>query len=105
MEDAERSPDQRRLDGNSVGGILGEIFAFEVTMAEVACGRCGTAHGVGAQLAYMSAIGTIVRCAASCNHALIRVTQDEERGRNYLDLRGLSYLMIEDAHRAPPVTR
>jgi hypothetical protein len=104
MDDAERSTDQRRLDGNAVGGILGEIFAFEVTMAEVACGRCGTAHRVGAQLAYMSEIGTIVRCA-SCDHALIRVARDEERGRNWLDLRGFSYLMIKDAHRAPPVTR
>jgi hypothetical protein len=104
MDDAKRGMDERRLDGNAAGGILGEVFTFEMTMAEVACGRCGTANRVGAQLAYLSQIGTIVRCV-SCDHALIRVARDEERGRNWLDLRGLSYLMLEDAHQAPPVTR
>jgi hypothetical protein len=85
--------DENRLDGNAAGGILGEVFSFEVTMAEVACGRCGTANRVGAQLAYMSQIGTIVRCP-SCDNALIRLAHN--RGRYWIDLRGIRYLQVED---------
>jgi hypothetical protein len=81
--------DERRLDGNAVGGLLGEIFAFEATTAEGACNRCGTVAHVGQQMAYVSEIGTVVRCA-SCDHALIRVAQNP-RGY-FLDLRGVSYL-------------
>jgi hypothetical protein len=81
--------DERRLDGNAVGGLLGEIFAFETTTAEGACNRCGTVAHVGQQMAYVSDIGTVVRCA-SCDNALIRVAHNP-RGY-YLDLRGVSYL-------------
>lgn len=84
--------DERRLDGNAAAGLLGEIFAFEATTAEAACDRCGTAARVGAQMAYMSEIGTVVRCA-SCDYAMIRVTHN--RGRYFLDLRGISYLRFE----------
>jgi Family of unknown function (DUF6510) len=81
--------DERRLDGNAVGGLLGEVFAFETTTAEGACNRCGTVAHLGQQMAYVSDIGTVVRCA-SCDHALIRVARNP-RGY-FLDLRGVSYL-------------
>jgi hypothetical protein len=90
--------DERRLDGNAAAGLLGEIFAFEATTAEAACDRCGTAASVGAQMAYMSKIGTVVRCA-SCDNALIRVTHN--RGRYFLDLRGVAYLHFESAPDIP----
>jgi hypothetical protein len=85
--------DERRLDGNAVGGTLGEVFAFEMTMAEAACDRCGTVAHVGEAMAYVTEIGTVVRCA-SCDNALIRVAQNP-RGY-YLDLRGVSYLRFEN---------
>ena len=81
--------DERRLDGNAVGGLLGEIFAFETTTAEGACNHCGAVAHVGQQMAYVSDIGTVVRCA-SCDNALIRVAHNP-RGY-YLDLRGFRYL-------------
>ncbi len=81
--------DEHRLDGNAVGGLLGEIFAFETTTAEGACNRCGTVAHVGQQMAYVSDIGTVVRCA-SCDNALIRVARNP-RGY-FLDLRGVRYL-------------
>ena len=84
--------DERRLDGNAAAGLLGEIFAFETTTAETACDRCGAAASVGAQMAYVTEIGTVVRCA-SCDHPLIRVSQ--HRGLYFLDLRGVSYLRFE----------
>jgi Family of unknown function (DUF6510) len=81
--------DKRRLDGNAVGGLLGEIFTFETTTAEGACNRCGTVAHLGQQMAYVSDIGTVVRCA-SCDHALIRVARNP-RGY-FLVLQGVSYL-------------
>ena len=86
--------DERRLDGNAVGGLLGEVFAFEATTAEGACDRCGAVAHVGEQMAYVTEIGTVVRCA-SCDNALIRIAQNPS---GYcLDLRGISYLRFEGA--------
>jgi Family of unknown function (DUF6510) len=81
--------DENRLDGNAAGGLLGEIFALETTAAEGACDSCGTVAHVGEAMAYVTEIGTVVRCA-SCDNALIRVAQNP-RGY-FLDLRGISYL-------------
>jgi len=86
--------DERRLDGNATGGLLGEIFSFEATTAEGACDRCGTVAHVGEQMAYVSDIGTVVRCA-TCDNALIRIVQNP-RGY-FLDLRGISYLRFKSA--------
>ena len=86
--------DERRLDGNATGGLLGEIFTFEATTAEGACDRCGNVAHVGEQMAYVSEIGTVVRCA-SCDNALIRIVQNP-RGY-FLDLRGISYLRFKSA--------
>ena len=81
--------DENRLDGNTAGGVLGEIFARETTAAEGACDNCGTVAHVGEAMAYVTEIGTVVRCA-NCDNALIRVAQNP-RGY-FLDLRGISYL-------------
>ena len=81
--------DEHRLDGNAAGGLLGEVFVFETTTAEGACGRCGMVAHVGQQMAYISDIGTVLRCA-SCDNALIRIVQNP-RGY-FLDLRGVRYL-------------
>jgi hypothetical protein len=37
--------DELRLDGNAAAGPLGEVFSFEVTMAEYACGGWSTSGG------------------------------------------------------------
>jgi Family of unknown function (DUF6510) len=88
--------DENRLDGNTAAGVLGEIFTFEITTALAACARCGAAGEVGSQMAYVSVIGTVVRCAA-CDNALIRlVRQDDGPQRYWLDLKGLEYLQLEE---------
>ena len=84
--------DERKLDGNAAAGTLGEVFSFEVTTALYACDGCGTVAHVGQQMAYISDIGTVLRCA-SCDNALIRIVQNP-RGY-FLDLRGVSYLRFE----------
>lgn len=86
--------DERRLDGNAAAGVLGEIFAFEMTTAEIACVRCGSTGSVGGQMAYLHGMGAVVRCA-SCDNALIRVAHGG--GRYWLDLKGVKYLQIEEA--------
>lgn len=86
--------DERRLDGNAAGGLLREVFTYEMTTANVACAGCGATREIGAQMAYVSEIGTVVRCA-SCDNALIRVVSHEGRKRYWIDLRGVEYLQIE----------
>lgn len=87
--------DENRLDGNAAAGVLAEIFTFEMTTAHCACAVCGATGTVGAQMAYMSEIGTVVRCAA-CDNALIRVARQDDGGRYWLDLRGVAYLQLEE---------
>lgn len=87
--------DEQRLDGNAAAGILGEVFALEITTARAACAGCGATGEVGAQMAYVSEIGTVVRCAA-CDNALIRVVHQSEGPQRYwLDLQGVDYLQLE----------
>ena len=87
--------DERRLDGNATSGLLGEVFALEMTTARVACTGCGATGEIGGQIAYVSEIGTVVRCVA-CDNALVRVVRRVDgRSRYWLDLRGVEYLQIE----------
>jgi hypothetical protein len=88
--------DEQRLDGNAAAGVLAEIFTFEITTARTACTSCGATGEVGAQMAYVTEIGTVVRCAA-CDNALIRVVrQDDGPGRYWLDLKGVEYLQLRE---------
>jgi Family of unknown function (DUF6510) len=88
--------DENRLDGNAAAGILAEVFAFEITTARSACTNCGATGEVGAQMAYVTEIGTVVRCAA-CDNPLIRVVrQDEGPERYWLDLKGVEYLQLRE---------
>ena len=87
--------DEHRLDGNAAAGLLAEVFTLETTTARTACVRCGATGEVGAQMAYVSEIGTVVRCA-TCDNALIRVArQDDGPQRYWLDLKGIEYLQLE----------
>jgi hypothetical protein len=86
--------DKLRLGGNVAAGSLREIFSFEVTTAHYACGGCGRVAQIGAAMVYgVRGLGTIIRCP-SCNNALIRLAHN--RGRHWIDLRGIRYLQAED---------
>jgi len=82
---------ENKLDGNAAGGILQEIFPFEMTLVQVTCTGCGTTNAIGATAVYMHGMGTIVRCPV-CDTALIRVAQT--KGRTFLDMRGVRVLQI-----------
>jgi hypothetical protein len=59
------STDEQHLDGNAAGGVLGQIFAVEMTMAQAICAHCDAVGPIGAALVYATAMGTIIRCSAA----------------------------------------
>jgi hypothetical protein len=84
----------QQLDGNAAGGVLGAIFPFEMTTAVATCAGCGATNPIGAVMAYMHGMGTVLRCPG-CGTALIRVAHIQDR--YYLDLRGVGVLQLSAA--------
>ena len=82
-----------RLDGNAAGGLLNEIFPFEMTTAEATCGGCGKMRPIGELMLYRHGMGSILRCSG-CDTALIRITHI--RGSYRLDLTGITLLRIAE---------
>ena len=80
-----------KLDGNALGGLLAEIFPFEMTVASSSCDGCGAVDQVGALAVYKQAPGAVVRCP-HCDGVLMRIVRDS--GRYWLDLRGVACLEI-----------
>lgn len=85
---------ETKLDGNAAGGILQEIFPFEMTLVQTTCTGCGAANVIGELAVYSHGMGTIIRCP-SCDNVLIRVVH--ATGRYWLDMRGVRVLQISDA--------
>ena len=81
--------EERRLDGNAIGGLLREIFAVEMTAAIGTCAACGAVNEVGRVHVYVDAPGTVVRCPA-CEAVLMRVVRG--RGRYWIDMTGVRTL-------------
>ncbi|WP_236038846.1 DUF6510 family protein [Ktedonobacter robiniae] len=82
---------ENKLDGNAAGGILQEIFPFEMTQAQATCTGCGATGAIGALAVYMHGMGTVIRCP-SCDTVLIRIAQ--RRGQYWLDMQGVRVLQI-----------
>lgn len=87
------SVDERRLDGNAIGGLLQQIFALEMTSAVGTCGGCGAVNEVARLHVYVHAPGTVVRCPA-CESVLMRVVHG--KGRYWVDLTGVRSLEFAD---------
>ena len=88
------SVDERKLDGNAIGGLLREIFTMEMTAAETMCATCGAVNAVGRVDVYVHAPGAVVRCP-DCGSVLMRIVHGP--GRYWLDLTGTRCLMLVDA--------
>jgi hypothetical protein len=69
-----------RLDGNAIGGTLGEMFVHDMTAALIACKGCGNVEPVGAEHAYVRAPGIVLRCR-NCDAALLVMTRTDGRHR------------------------
>ena len=79
------------LDGNMLGGTLGELFAMDVTGATVTCASCGASWAIAQARVYPHAPGMVARCP-DCDAVLLRLVRGP--GRAWLDMRGLTYLEV-----------
>jgi len=79
------------LDGNAIGGLLGELFGAEMTIAVSTCDGCGQIDVVAELAVYTRAPGVVVRCPG-CDNVLMRVVRTRER--YLLDLRGTRSLEL-----------
>lgn len=82
------------LDGNAEGGLLGELFAPDVTAAEITCGGCGVVAALGAVRVYAATMGAVFRCA-HCDTAMLRLTHTP--AGMFLDMRGARRLFVATA--------
>ena len=78
-------------DGNALAGPLQDLFCVEVTTAIGRCTNCGRTGPMAEARVFDHAPGLVARCPA-CDQVLLRLVRD--RGRAWLDLRGLSYLQL-----------
>ncbi len=79
------------LDGNAVGGLLSELFACEMTVAQLTCGGCGAVSEIGAMPDYGGAMGAVLRCA-HCDTAVLRLTHTP--AGLWLDMQGTRRLFV-----------
>jgi hypothetical protein len=69
--------DDTMLDGNAVAGLLGQVFAADMTTATGTCGRCGARDVIGSLHAYQGA-GVVLRCP-HCDHVLVTIVSGDAR--------------------------
>jgi len=79
------------LDGNAAGSRLRELFALDVTAAEIVCDGCGATAEIGAVRDYGGAMGTVLRCA-HCDTVILRLTHSP--AGLWLDMRGTRRLFV-----------
>jgi hypothetical protein len=81
----ETNADAVALDGNAAAGLLGEIFAVEMTGAIVTCDACGSSAEMGAARLFGAGMGAVFRCVA-CDAVVVRLAKTPHG--LYLDARG-----------------
>jgi hypothetical protein len=77
------------LDGNAACGLLQEIFAPEITSAQIECEACGYTAALGTLHLYATAMGAVLRCT-HCDGILMRAVHTAH-GR-WLEMKGARYL-------------
>ena len=80
------------LDGNTMAGALGELFAVDVSVAVVECAGCGHTGVVAEIVVYADAPGLIARCP-ECSDVLLRLVRAPNRA--WLDMRGVVCLRFD----------
>ena len=83
--------DERRLDGNAIGGVLLELFGGEMTAVPGVCAHCGAREQLAVTDVYVHAPGIVVRCR-HCEGVLVRIVRG--RDRTWLDVSGLRALEL-----------
>jgi hypothetical protein len=85
------------VDGNAMGGVLGEVFIADMTAARVACSGCGAVEPLGAEPAYTHAPGVVLRCR-HCHGVLLVVTRRDDNS-HVLGFHQLQWLEITSPDR------
>ena len=80
-------------DGTALAGPLGDVFRVDVTTAVGRCTACGRTQAMAELRVFDHAPGVVARCP-TCDQVLLRLVHD--RGRAWLDLRGLVYLQLPE---------
>jgi Family of unknown function (DUF6510) len=78
-------------DGTALAGPFRDVFCVEVSTAIGRCTGCGRTAPMAEVRVFDHAPGVVARCP-TCDQVLLRLVRD--RGRAWLDLRGLSYLQL-----------
>ena len=81
--------DYRVLDGNAAAGLLGQLFAIDLTLAHLECAGCASVQSLATLQLYGLPMGAILRCPR-CNACMIRVVAREQD--YWLDMQGVRYL-------------
>jgi hypothetical protein len=79
------------LDGNAGAGLLGELFAFDLTTARLTCDGCGTVGEIATARLYGGTMGMILRCV-HCDFAVIRLVKTP--AGYALDMQGARQLFV-----------
>ncbi|MET0783236.1 MAG: DUF6510 family protein [Leifsonia flava] len=66
------------LDGNSLAGVLSELFRFDPTTASARCAGCGTIDVLARAMVWEGTPGTVVRCA-SCDNVLATIVESDDK--------------------------
>ena len=77
------------LDGNAAAGLLQEIFATDMTIAQTECGTCGNKASTGSLRLYAASMGAVLRCNV-CNSVVMRLAHTPHG--HWLDMRGARYV-------------
>jgi len=80
------------LDGNVLGGELGELFTVDITAATGRCASCRRVSAIAQTRVYADAPGVVARCPG-CSAVMLRLARGP--GRAWLDLRGITCLQLE----------
>ena len=83
--------EDRRLDGNAIGGLMLELFGVELTVATSVCGSCGATEQIARLHVYVDAPGVVVRCC-HCESVMMRIVRAP--GRAWIDLGGTGSLEL-----------
>ena len=84
--------DELHTDGNSIAGLLQEVFVAEMTASRRTCQSCGEDHPIGSHRLYGGA-GYVLRCPA-CGDIAASITRaaGAARDKPARDLAGRSPL-------------
>lgn len=79
------------LDGNALAGRFDDLLGVDITAAVGRCGGCGQTCELARARAFVTAMGTVLRCA-ECESVLAVLV--DVRDEVVMNLSGLAYVTV-----------